>query len=275
MKGLILPIAAGALLITTVSSAQWFEQRSPDIPRLADGTADLNAPTPRTAAGTPDLSGLWALEVDRDPGLLGQPYGLAFLNIGASLEDGLPYQDWAAERVQANLDNNRANDPVSHCLPYGPIRMHTTTLYRRMFQLSDRLLILSETDNSYRQLFTDGRPLPDDPDPSLYGYSSGSWEGDTLVIKTIGFHYGLWLDNQGSPLTDVAKVTEKFRRPRFGQLEIELTVDDPQAYTEPWTVTLHQILIPDTELGEAICAEQEMVELMGTDHKQSGSLISH
>jgi hypothetical protein len=119
------------------------------------------------------------------------------------------------------------------------------------------VVILDEFNASYRQIFTDGRPLPDDPQPSWNGYSSGKWDGDTLVVETIGFRDDLWLDMKGNPITNAARVTERFRRPNYGSLEIEVTVNDPKAYTQPWTVTLKQVIKLDTELVDEICLENE------------------
>ena len=126
-----------------------------------------------------------------------------------------------------------------------------------MVEVSGLLVILNEQNASYRQIFTDGRPLPVDPNPSWNGYSSGKWEGDSLVVQTTGFRDGLWLDTGGSPLTNAARVTERFRRVNYGTLEIELTIDDPKAYTKPWTIKVTQIIAPDTELLDYICLENE------------------
>ena len=119
------------------------------------------------------------------------------------------------------------------------------------------ILILNEYNKMYRQIFTDGRPLPTDPQPSFDGYSVGKWEGDRLVVETIGFRDGIWLDTNANPLTDAGKITERFRRLTFGRLEIEITVDDPKSYTKPWTVKVNQLLQPDTDLIDFICAENE------------------
>jgi hypothetical protein len=128
---------------------------------------------------------------------------------------------------------------------------------RKILRLPDLLVILSEFAVGYRQIFTDGRPLPVDPNPSFVGYSSGKWDGDTLVVETIGFKDGLWIDRGGSPLTDAAKLTERFRRVNYGKLEIEVTVDDPKAYTAPWTITLGFTIVLDTDLLEYHCLENE------------------
>ena len=135
--------------------------------------------------------------------------------------------------------------------------MQTHPFMRRIMQTPGYVAILHERNMEYRQIFTDGRPLPKDPNPSWNGYSSAKWERDTLVVETIGFREGLWADYNGSPLTDAAKITERFRRPNFGTLEVEVTVNDPKAYTKPWTVTLTQTIVVDVDLLEYVCLENE------------------
>jgi len=149
------------------------------------------------------------------------------------------------------------NDPMSRCIPIGPVRLHTWNGPRKLAQTPGLLIIMNELDTTYRQIFTDGRPLPSDPNPSWNGYSSGHWEGDTLVVHTTGFRDRMWLDAIGNPLTDAAHITERFRRPDFGHLEVQLTVDDPKAYTKPWTVTLTQVIQLDTDLLDFVCADNE------------------
>ena len=129
--------------------------------------------------------------------------------------------------------------------------------YRKVVQVPGLLVILNERNAGYRQIFTDGRPLPEDPQPSWNGYSTGKWEGDTLVVQTAGFRDGMWLDRSGSPITGAAKLTERFRRPNYGTLEIEVTMDDPKAYTKPWTVKLTESIVLNTELMDYICSENE------------------
>jgi hypothetical protein len=128
---------------------------------------------------------------------------------------------------------------------------------RKVAQTPGLLILMNELGTNYRQIFTDGRPLPEDPNPSWNGYSTGRWEGDTLVVHTIGFRDGIWLDATGNPMTDSAKITERFRRINFGQLEIEITVDDPKAYTRPWIVKLKQVIRLDTDLLDYECVENE------------------
>ena len=185
---------------------------------------------------------------------------------GVNIFELLPYQGWAAELVKRRAafqqglgpSNNGANvDPHARCLPPNYPRAWAFPQYRRIVQAPDRLVILHEFNASYRQIFTDARPLPADPSPSWQGYSSGRWQGDTLIVETIGFRDDLWLDMAGSPMTGAARVTERIRRPRYGRLEIEVTVDDPKAYTKPWTVRLDQAVVVDTELLDSNCTENE------------------
>ncbi|HEV3333772.1 MAG TPA: hypothetical protein VG096_22460 [Bryobacteraceae bacterium] len=247
--GLCLPLAA-----------QWLNYPTPGLPRTADGKPNLAAPAPRGIDGKPDFSGLWGWERNRGcppEGCADLDVGQEFVDIGWSLKGGLPYQPWAATLVKATRAANRPDDPQTKCLPTGPIRLHTFAGYRKIVQVPGLLVILNELNASYRQIFTDGRPLPVDPNPSWNGYSSGRWDGDTLVVATAGLRDGLWLDTGGSPLTDAARITERFRRVNFGKMEVEITVDDPKAYTKPWTIKLTQPLVPDTELLDYVCVENE------------------
>lgn len=248
------------LLTAVLCDAQWLNYPTPGIPRTADGKPNLTAPAPRAADGKPDLSGIWDWEHNREcppGGCFDQPIGQEFVNIGWSLKGGLPYQPWAAELVKTRRASNGSEDTHSTCLPSGPVRTHTIPMLRKIVLMPGLLMILSERNTSFRQVFLDGRPLPDDPQPSWNGYSVGKWEGDTLVVQTIGLRDGIWLDSSGSPLTEAAKITERFRRPTIGKLEIEITVDDSKVYTKPWTVTITSPLKPDTELLDYTCLENE------------------
>ena len=256
--------AATVLLLLTASTesapAQWLNYPTPGIPRTPDGKPNLSAPTPRTRDGKPDLSGIWGWEDNRPCPPEGCPdakVGQEFFNIGWSLKDGLPYQPWAADLVKARRAANAKDDPQSRCLPRGALRIFTDGTFKKIVQLPGLVVILAERNATYRQIFTDGRPLPADPNPSWNGYSSGKWQGDTLIVQTIGFRDDMWLDTWGSPLTNAAKVTERFRRLNFGKLEIEITVNDPTAYTKPWTIQLNQPLVADTEMLDYICLENE------------------
>jgi hypothetical protein len=247
-------------LLLSPLSGQWISYPTAGVPRTADGKPDLAAACPRTADGKPDLSGLWVMQPNRNatPNFPGcEPTAEEFANIGWSLKDGLPYQPWAADLVKTRRAELRLHDPLSYCLPTGPVRLHTWSTPRKVIQAPGLLVILNELNASYRQIFTDGRPLPGDPNPSWNGYSSGKWEGDTLVVQTGGFRDGLWLDSTGNPMTDAAKLTERFRRVDFGHMEIEITLDDPKAYTKPWTIKLHHSIKLDTDLLDFICTENE------------------
>ena len=253
-------IALASLATSAPLGVQWLNYPTAGVPRLPDGSPNLEAPTPRTVDGKPDLSGMWAPENNRPCPPQGCPdmeVPLEFLNIGWSLKDGPPYQPWAREIRKTRTEQNGKDDPVSRCLPGGIVKLHTTPLFRKIVQAPGLLITLNEMDATYRQIFTDGRPLPPVDMPSWKGYSSGKWEGDTLVVETTGFPDGMWLDRNGSPMTDAAKITERFRRVNFGRMEIEITVNDPKAYTTAWTIKLNHNIVLDTELIDYLCVENE------------------
>jgi hypothetical protein len=248
--------------VCATASAQWLHYPTPGVPRTADGKPRLSAPAPRAADGHPDLSGIWDIEHNRICPSSGcvfndMPIGEDFMDIGWSLKGGLPYQPWAAQLVKERLVANGEGDPSSHCIPVGLVKLYTSPLYRKIVQTPGLLLMLSEFDGSRRQIFTDGRPLPKEMQPTFNGYSTGKWEGDVLVVHTAGLHDDMWLDRNGNPLTDAAKITERLHRVSFGRLEIDLTVDDPKAYTKPWTIRLNQSIVVDTDLMDYYCAENE------------------
>jgi hypothetical protein len=182
--------------------------------------------------------------------------GLDGINLG-TLPGGLPYQPWLATLVKERTANDAKDDPHVRCLPDTFLRAYSLPHILMIVQTAGLLLMLSEVNASYRQIFTDGRLLPEDPTRSWQGYSTAKWDGDALVIDSIGFRDGLWIDWNGSEIGESAKVRERIRRPDYGHLEIEVTMDDPKAYTKPWTVTLKQRIIVDTELVDDICLENE------------------
>jgi hypothetical protein len=247
------------VLAASVSAeAQWLNYPTANVPRLRDGKPNLSAAAPRTVDGKPDLSGIWQLDARCPPeGCSDYPPAPEFLNFGARLAGGLPYQPWAAELVKERSALFGRDDPVAVCRPPGALRILTFPPPRKIVQLPGLVVILSERDVTYRQLFADGRPLPKDPEPSWNGYSTGTWQGDAFVVETHGFRDGIWLDRSGSPMTDAAKVTEKFRRGNYGHLEIDVTVNDLKAYTKPWSVKLNQVLMLDTELLDYFCLDNE------------------
>ena len=239
--------AAFLALIGVPLLAQWQNVKTPNVPRLPDGKPNLTAPAPRLPDGKPDLSGIW------------NPNPRFLRNIAADLGNhGVPMRPWAEE-----LFNIRASGALSHlepdanCLPQGTPKISTAPAPWKLLQYPDKIVILYEAFQQWRQLFLDGRKPPADPNPGWFGYSVGHWEDDTLVVESTGFNGRIWLDQLGHPSTEMMKVTEKFRRKDFGHLEIAVTIDDPAAYTHPWTVTYESTLTVDGELIEFICPENE------------------
>ena len=261
------------------TTAQWPHHRMPGAPRLPDGRVDLAAPAPTFLDGRPDLSGIWENPGWREAaaasgaisGVGGAPATrsaggsrapvrtiAAFFDVGTLVPGGLPFQPWARALRDTRAADNAKDNPDAHCLPLGNMQLHLHPQPRKIVQSTGVIVILYEANAGVRQIFTDGRPLPvNDPQPWWFGYSTGRWERDTLVVETGGFRDGGWLDVNGSPLTDAARTTERFRRVNYGTLEVEVTVDDPKAYTKPWTVALTHRLMPDDELIEFICPENE------------------
>jgi hypothetical protein len=245
--------------VATQLAAQWIVYPTPGVPRAADGKPDMAAPAPRTADGKVDLSGLWQqanpLPCDGINRVCTDlPVSRQFFDFGFDLKGGLPYQPGVKEKM---AKKGLTDDQYLHCIAPGGPRMHIIPTLKKFVQTPGLLVILNEFNANFRQIFLDGRPLPEDPQPTWNGYSTGKWDGDTLVVRSNGYRDDQWLDASGSPLTSSAKVTERFRRPRFGKLEIEVTVDDPKSYTRPFTATVNQDLMVDTDLLDAVCAENE------------------
>ena len=242
--------------------AQWPLHPTAGVPKTADGKPDLSAPVPRTADGKPDLSGVWenfrAVAAPSTTGLGPTLGSNQFWDIGYGMKGGLPYQPWAKELLAKRMGENSKDNPDAHCLPMGLMQLHNHPQPRKIIQTPNVIVILYEGNSGMRQIFTDGRALPSrDVQPWWYGYSVGKWDGDTLVVETTGFRDDGWLDVNGSPLTEAGKMTERFRRVNYGNLEIEVTVDDPKAYTKPWTAKMTQRIMLDTELIEFVCNENE------------------
>jgi hypothetical protein len=256
-----------AAVFSSTAFAQWLKYPTPGVPKSADGKTNLSAPTPQTRDGKPDFSGLWLTNntmncpASKDPDAITcgpeLPMGKEGINFGVSLQGGLPYQPWLAALVKKRTADNAKDDPHVACLPDTFLRAYSLPHLLKFVQTPGLLVMLNEMNAGYRQVFTDGRPLPEDPTPSWQGYSTGKWEGDTLVVSSIGFRDDIWIDWNGSVITSAAKVQERIRRPDYGHLEVGVTVDDPKAYTKPWTVTLHQRIALNTELVDEICLENE------------------
>ena len=249
--------AAAAMLLAFMPAglfAQWPAYPT-GVPKTADGKPNLTGPVPKTADGKPDLSGIWQYVRQAAPPASASAAAAAastnditplsvrlsqFWNLGASFKDGLPFQPWAAELHRQRVAQNSKDNPDAHCLPLGLMQLHTHSQPRKIIQTPGVIVILYEANAGVRQIFTDGRPLPKDAEPWWFGYSTGKWDGDTLAVETTGFRDLGWLDVEGSPLTESGKIIERFRRVDYGHLDIEVTIDDPKAYTKPWTVTVHQ-----------------------------------
>ncbi len=230
------------LLIATLLM-QW-RYPTAGIPRLPNGKADLAAPVPRSADGKPVLAGLWR----PGAGYIG--------NIAKDIKpEEFPFQPWAETLYKQRRATDSKDDPTASCIVGGVPRSNAVPYPFKILQVPGMVVILYEAVHSYRQIFTDGRPLPEDPTPTWFGYSIGKWDGDTFVVETAGFNDKGWLDNGGHPATEQLRVTERFRRKDFGHIDIQITIDDSKAYTKPWTVTLPLTFQADDELIEYICDE--------------------
>jgi hypothetical protein len=198
------------------------------------------------------------------------PSGSIFGNVGDQIPGGAPYQPWAAELVKTRMANNSKDNPDAHCLPMGIMQMTSHPYPKKIIQTPSVVVLIYEgSGTTVREVFMDGRPLPNpaDVEPWYNGYSVGRWEGDTLVVETVGFMDDGWLDVRGSPLTSSGKMTERFRRPNFGSLAIDVTIDDPKAYTKPFTATVNNRLLPDTQLIEFVCVDKSAQHYVGADGK--------
>ena len=224
--------------------AQWLSLPLPGTPRTPDGKPNLNAPTLRTADGKPDLSGIWRADSQRwNENLV--PQGT-----------DAPMLPWAAELYKHRVETYGWDRPMTYCMPHGvPDAMTVAGIPFKILQMPGVTVLLFEEFHKYRQIHTDGRQLPVDAEqPAWYGYSIGQWEGDTFVVQTAGFREGSWLDNNGHPHTEALRTTERFRRVNFGHMEVDVTIDDPKAYSRPWkSDTMRFTLQPDTELLEHLC----------------------
>jgi hypothetical protein len=245
--------ALGALIILVTlpfsASAQWEPYPWKNVPRTADGKVDMSAPPRRTPDGRIDLSGFWVPT---------QPVK-HLQNLAADLNPGeVPLQAWAEAVYKERIETNGKDHPGVRCLPSGIPEKNNIPDGVKVVQTPDLMLFLHESRTIYRQIFTDGRPLPRDAQPTWMGYSIGSWDGDTFVVETIGQNGKTWLDMRGLPATESLRVIERFTRPSIGNIRIDVTIDDPKAYTKPWSVALSWSLLPDTDLIESICEENNI-----------------
>lgn len=284
MKALTIAAAliASIATLTAVVEAQWPDHRDPRAPRNADGSVNLEGPAPRTPDGRPDFSGVWGFSTgggrtpatagftrldgagrdliyartSRPPASLDEKAPASFFSIGSGFNGGLPLTPEAAALVKQRMNDFSRDNPEVWCLPLGNQQFNAHPFPRKIIQTPVVMLLLYETHMGVRQIFLDGRSLPtNDPQPWFFGYSVGRWEGDTLVVETIGFKKDGWLDVNGHPLGEKGRTIERFRRPNYGTIELEQTVDDPEHYTRPFTTTITWRLMPDAEIMEMVCTE--------------------
>jgi hypothetical protein len=235
-------------LLCSPAFAQWTNVPAPNVPRTAGGEPNLSAPAPRLADGRPDLSGIW------------NPPGGYLRDLARDLKEPVPFQPWA----KSLYDERAAGvhwkiEPDANCLPQGVPKVLIAPAPWRMIQTPQIVFFVHEAFNLWWQAFMDGRQFVPHPDvsPTWHGYSTAAWEGDTLVVQSGGFNGKVWLDQLGKPSTEQLRVTTRFHRVDFGHLDIGITIDDPGAYTRPWGTTVRATLLPDTQLMEFICLENE------------------
>jgi len=243
-----------AVVVAQPAAAQWINFKTPGVPRLPDGRPNLSAPAPRTADGKPDLTGIW------QAGRAGD-YGYDYdVTQKLKTED---VQPWARDLRFKRAQDFRKDSPLAHCMPVSVPFLNFRGL-SRIVQTPQLLVVLYESPNSpHRTIFMDGRELPKDPNPTWLGYSVGRWDGDTLVVTSVGFNELGWLDVDGNPQTESLKLTERFHRKDFGHLELDTTFEDPKVFTKPFTIHFEKTLAPDTEILEDVCEnEKSGVHLM-------------
>ena len=287
-------LIAVVLAFSSSLSAQWPKYKEPGAPRDAEGRVQIDGRTPRTPDGKPDLTGDW-VRADRDPlpqelagvvtargettrtGVIVEPPTApfpadanapplaTFFDIGANVPGGLPFMPPAAELKKKRMATSNKDNPDANCMPMGITQFHMQPQPRKIVQTPNLIVILYEANYGLRYIYMDGRSLPPqgEPQPFWYGYSVGRWEGDTLVVETNNLRgaesgpYDGWLDVRGSPYSEQARFVERFRRPIFGKLEIDVTVDDPKSYTKAFTVRINQRFLPDEEPIEFVCNENQ------------------
>ena len=237
-------VSAAVVCLSIPAAAQWLDFPTPGIPRLPNGQPNLTAAAPRTADGKPDLSGIWR----------GGGPSYRF-NIAQDLKPE-DIQPWAEALFQERVRDSRKESPLARCLPVS-IPFHNAFNLTRIVQTPGLMVILYESPNSpHRTVFTDGRALPKDPNPTWLGYSIGRWEGDTLVIDSAGFNDRTWLDSAGHPQTESLRITERLHRRDFGHMDFQMTIDDPKVFTKPFTIKMERLLAPDTEILEDVCENE-------------------
>ncbi len=253
---LLTPIAAAFLLLPVSLCAQWLHLRTPGIPRTSDGKPNLTAPAPRTPDGKPDLSGLW-----RGGHRAPYPYVVDLIQ---DIKDEAIFKPAAEAILHKRLAELGRDWPPRHCLPVGPAEGLIGTYRIIQSPTAVAMLFNAEVGDGYRQIYLDGRELPQDPNPTWRGYSVGHWEGDTLVVETAGFNDRSWLDMVGHPHSERLHVTERFQRIDFGHMELQVTFEDSETMTRPLIVREVVNYMPDTDMLEGVCEnERDAAHLAG------------
>jgi len=238
------------VVAAATAHAQWLNVTTPGVPRLPDGKPNLQAPAPKLADGKPDLSGIWH-----------SPTPKYLANLAA---DGVevPMTPWAQQIFKQRADNDQIDRPSASCLPHSVTDFDAHFTPHKILQSPGLVVMLFESYRTFREIFTDGRALPKDPEPAWFGYSVGRWEGDTLVVETSGIHEKTWLDDSGHPHSDALHLLERFRRVNFGRMDVQITITDAKAYTRPWTVAFQWELMPDTELLDWVCENNKYFDVL-------------
>jgi len=273
MRTRLLALALSVAGITVPAGAQWLDFPTPGTPLKKDGTVDLTAKAPRTSNGKPDLSGVWRVEPPQ-PGEIERLYHPSevnavfgddwrefnrhFINLFIDFKEGeAPFRPEAIAQFEKSRQGGPLSSPSIRCLPLGFLTRYFHFRPFKIFQAPQEIVMYFEVDGVFRQIHTDGRKLPESPFPSWMGYSTGKWEGDSLVVDTAGFNDQSRLDAMGHPNSEQLRIRERFRRRDFGHLDIDATVEDPVMLTRPVNVKFSLQLIPNSDILETYCSEGE------------------
>ena len=258
-----------AILLATATlpaDAQWLNYPEAGTPRTKDGKTNLSAPAPRRN-GKPDLSGVWQAErtpVSEVTRFVGDEIAKVQVDLNDATKDVLDVfwglkpteEPLRPEAVAVMKQRAGQASPTSRCLP-SSIPQSLFFYDIKIIQAPRELLMLTGVGDPARQIYTDGRSLPKDPQPAWMGYSVGKWEGDTLIVDTTGFNEAAWLDQFGHPRSETMHIQERYRRRDFGHMDLEMNFDDPKYYTRPFTIKTVLHLLPDSDVLEFVCGENE------------------
>jgi len=229
------------VLCAAPASAQWLDRTTPGLPRTADGKVKLTAPAPRTADGNPDFTGVWT-----PAGGQGALDGLEALRVEPDA-----IKPWARDVIRERAQDFFKSRPDFQCRPSGP-EAESFEREKRILQTPAMIAILN-SNQTYRQIFLDGRTLEKDPAPMWMGYSVGRFDGETLIVESNGFNDSTWLNNVGLPHTEKLRVTERYKRPDLGHLNVDVTFTDPDTFDTPLQFSFAMQLMTDTEMVEEVC----------------------